>query len=407
MNPFKRKGTLRLILLLGTVLLIFMATFLITNNHLYNDYKKSVNNVISGVINEVKEKYPKVEEDELVDLFNNEDNYKDNQTLIKYGLNHEEISIVKGLEESYQRNVWVMVFLLLSLLVTVIILIIWYVIKEERKLLKLSNYVNDLVLKKDSLKLEENEEGMISKLQNDLYKLTVVLREAYDNESRERLEMKKSLEDISHQLKTPLTAMMITLDNLSNDELKPDLRKSFLEDVKRQVDKMNFLIKSLLKLSRFDAGVIKFKSENIRVKNLVNDVIKSVSVLAEINDVKIKANGDDNTSFTGDYNWQLEAVTNVVKNAVEHSTPGETVTIKFRENAVYTLISVVNHGNVINEQDMKNIFTRFYKGKNATYESIGIGLSLSKSIIEKGGGYVRVSSSKKDGTRFDIKYLKR
>lgn len=300
-----------------------------------------------------------------------------------------------------------MVFLLLSLLVTVIILIIWYVIKEERKLLKLSNYVNDLVLKKDSLKLEENEEGMISKLQNDLYKLTIVLREAYDNESREKLEMKKSLEDISHQLKTPLTAMMITLDNLSNDELKPDLRKSFLEDVKRQVDKMNFLIKSLLKLSRFDAGVIKFKSENIRVKNLVNDVIKSVSVLAEINDVKIKANGDDNTSFTGDYNWQLEAVTNVVKNAVEHSTPGETVTIKFRENAVYTLISVVNHGNVINEQDMKNIFTRFYKGKNATYESIGIGLSLSKSIIEKGGGYVRVSSSKKDGTRFDIKYLKR
>lgn len=407
MNPFKRKSTLRLILLLGTVLLIFMATFLITNNHLYNDYKKSVNNVISGVINEVKEKYPKVEEDELVDLFNNEDNYKDNQTLIKYGLNHEEISIVKGLEENYQRNVWVMVFLLLSLLVTVIILIIWYVIKEERKLLKLSNYVNDLVLKKDSLKLEENEEGMISKLQNDLYKLTIVLREAYDNESREKLEMKKSLEDISHQLKTPLTAMMITLDNLSNDELKPDLRKSFLEDVKRQVDKMNFLIKSLLKLSRFDAGVIKFKSENIRVKNLVNDVIKSVSVLAEINDVKIKANGDDNTSFTGDYNWQLEAVTNVVKNAVEHSTPGETVTIKFRENAVYTLISVVNHGNVINEQDMKNIFTRFYKGKNATYESIGIGLSLSKSIIEKGGGYVRVSSSKKDGTRFDIKYLKR
>ena len=407
MNPFKRKSTLRLILLLGTVLLIFMATFLITNNHLYNDYKKSVNNVISGVINEVKEKYPKVEEDELVDLFNNEDNYKDNQTLIKYGLNHEEISIVKGLEESYQRNVWVMVFLLLSLLVTVIILIIWYVIKEERKLLKLSNYVNDLVLKKDSLKLEENEEGMISKLQNDLYKLTVVLREAYDNESREKLEMKKSLEDISHQLKTPLTAMMITLDNLSNDELKPDLRKSFLEDVKRQVDKMNFLIKSLLKLSRFDAGVIKFKNENIRVKNLVNDVIKSVSVLAEINDVKIKASGDDNTSFTGDYNWQLEAVTNVVKNAVEHSTPGETVTIKFRENAVYTLISVVNHGNVINEQDMKNIFTRFYKGKNATYESIGIGLSLSKSIIEKGGGYVRVSSSKKDGTRFDIKYLKR
>ncbi len=407
MNPFKRKSTLRLILLLGTVLLIFMATFLITNNHLYNDYKKSVNNVISGVINEVKEKYPKVEEDELVDLFNNEDNYQDNQTLIKYGLNHEEISIVKGLEESYQRNVWVMVFLLLSLLVTVIILIIWYVIKEERKLLKLSNYVNDLVLKKDSLKLEENEEGMISKLQNDLYKLTIVLREAYDNESREKLEMKKSLEDISHQLKTPLTAMMITLDNLSNDELKPDLRKSFLEDVKRQVDKMNFLIKSLLKLSRFDAGVIKFKSENIRVKNLVNDVIKSVSVLAEINDVKIKANGDDNTSFTGDYNWQLEAVTNVVKNAVEHSTPGETVTIKFRENAVYTLISVVNHGNVINEQDMKNIFTRFYKGKNATYESIGIGLSLSKSIIEKGGGYVRVSSSKKDGTRFDIKYLKR
>lgn len=407
MNPFKRKSTLRLILLLGTVLLIFMATFLITNNHLYNDYKKSVNNVISGVINEVKEKYPKVEEDELVDLFNNEDNYQDNQTLIKYGLNHEEISIVKGLEESYQRNVWVMVFLLLSLLVTVIIVIIYYVINEERKLLKLSNYVNDLVLKKDSLKLDENEEGMISKLQNDLYKLTVVLRETYDNESREKLEMKKSLEDISHQLKTPLTAMMITLDNLSNDELKPDLRKSFLEDVKRQVDKMNFLIKSLLKLSRFDAGVIKFKSENIRVKSLVNDVIKSVSVLAEINDVKIKANGDDNTSFTGDYNWQLEAVTNVVKNAVEHSTPGETVTIKFRENAVYTLISVVNHGNVINEQDMKNIFTRFYKGKNATYESIGIGLSLSKSIIEKGGGYVRVSSSKKDGTRFDIKYLKR
>lgn len=406
MNPFKSKNTKRLILGLTLSFLVFIIIFLIENKRLYNNYKNEVNNVISGVVLEVKKSYPSVTEEALIRLFNNKSNYQRNNVLKAYGLNDDDISIINGLKDSYTKNVIIIILIFSILFILVVTLFIIYVIKEEKKLLALSNYANDVSLRKYNLKLDENEEGMLSKLQNDLYKLMITLREAYDNESKEKLQMKKSLEDISHQLKTPLTGLVITLDNLSNDNLDGDLRKSFLEDAKMQVDKMSFLIKSLLKLSRFDAGVIKFKSENILVGNLISDVLKSVNVLAEINDVRINVNIKNKTSFTGDYHWELEAVTNVVKNAIEHSKPGGIVEIKSKANGVYTLISVTNYGGVIGKQDLKNIFTRFYKGKDAAYESIGIGLSLSKSIIEKDGGYINVTSSKDNGTCFRIKYPK-
>lgn len=406
MNPFKSKNTKRLILGLTLSFLVFIIIFLIENKRLYNSYKNEVNNVISGVVSEVRKSYPNVSEEALIRLFNNKSNYKRNDVLKAYGLNDEDISIINGLKDSYDKNVIIIILIFGILFILIVTLFIIYVMKEEKKLLALSNYVNDVSLRKYNLKLDENEEGMLSKLQNDLYKLMITLREAYDNESKEKLQMKKSLEDISHQLKTPLTGLVITLDNLSDDNLDEDLRKSFLEDAKKQVDKMSFLIKSLLKLSRFDAGVIKFKSENILVDNLISEVLKSVNVLAEINDVRINVNIKNKTSFTGDYHWELEAVTNVVKNAIEHSKPGGVVEIKSKANGVYTLISVTNYGSVIDKQDLKNIFTRFYKGKNAAYESIGIGLSLSKSIIEKDGGYLNVTSSKDNGTCFRIKYPK-
>lgn len=406
MNPFKSKNTKRLILGLTLSFLVFIIIFLIENKRLYNNYKNEVNNVVSGVVSEVRKSYPNVSEEALIRLFNNKSNYQRNDVLKAYGLNDEDISIINGLKDSYDKNVIIIILIFGILFILIVTLFIIYVMKEEKKLLALSNYVNDVSLRKYNLKLDENEEGMLSKLQNDLYKLMITLREAYDNESKEKLQMKKSLEDISHQLKTPLTGLVITLDNLSNDNLDEDLRKSFLEDAKMQVDKMSFLIKSLLKLSRFDAGVIKFKRENILVGNLISDVLKSVNVLAEINDVRINVNIKNKTSFTGDYHWELEAVTNVVKNAIEHSKPGGVVEIKSKANGVYTLISVTNYGGVIDKQDLKNIFTRFYKGKDAAYESIGIGLSLSKSIIEKDGGYLNVTSSKDNGTCFRIKYPK-
>lgn len=402
----KRKNNIKLISLILLLFSLFLICFLIINKSFYDKYRKNINNVMSGVVDKVLDEYGDVKPSDIIEIFNNPSNYENNGVLKKYGLSFNDVSVLKEAHDNYQKSIFFNIGLLLFMLFIILALLLLYFYDENIKIRKLSSYINDISNKKYDLKLDENEEDSLSKLKNDLYKLMVMLKEKADLENDEKIKLKASIEDISHQLKTPITSILINLDNLCDDTIDYNTREVFLNEAKTQISKMNFLIKSLLKLSRFDAGVIRFKKEKILVSKLLDNVIKNVSLLSELKEVDIKVIGNDNIYFFGDFAWEEEAITNILKNALEHSSAGKTVRIFLEQNGVYTKISINNFGKVIDEYDLKNIFNRFYKGKNASYESIGIGLALSKSIIEKDGGYIKATSTEKKGTTFEIKYLK-
>ena len=182
-------------------------------------------------------------------------------------------------------------------------------------------------------------------------------------------------------------------------------KQAFIYEISRQIEWINWLIISLLKLSKLDSGTVEFTTKEIDVGNLINDVIKKLSIPIEIKNQNIIVN-DNAAKFTGDYNWQLEAITNIVKNAIEHTPENKNIYINYEENNIYTKITIRDEGNGIDSNDIKHIFERFYKCKNSSENSVGIGLALSKAIIEKDNGYITCFSKVNEGTVFEIKYMK-
>ena len=167
---------------------------------------------------------------------------------------------------------------------------------------------------------------------------------------------------------------------------------------------MNWLIIALLKLSKLDANAVEFKKEKIDVSNMIENVVENLSIMAEIRDIQVMFDNKDIVYIQADYNWYKEAISNILKNAIEHAR--HNVTIKASENKVYTQIEIKDDGMGINKKDMKHIFDRFYKSQNSDENSIGIGLSLSKSIIEAQNGHIYVDSKDGEYTKFIIRYIK-
>lgn len=197
------------------------------------------------------------------------------------------------------------------------------------------------------------------------------------------------------------------LDNINdNPDMSEDVRNDFILEISKQVDWISSLVISLLKIAKFDAGTIKMENEKIDVQKLISDVIDSLAILIEVKEIKIETNIDKNSTFIADYKWQKEALINILKNSIEHSPQGSKILITVENNSVFLKIKIQDFGYGIDKKDLKHIFERFYKAKNSSEDSIGIGLSLSKAIIEKNNGYIKVNSELEKGSTFEIKYMK-
>ena len=233
-----------------------------------------------------------------------------------------------------------------------------------------------------------------------------MLKENADNSLKDKINLKNSLQDISHQLKTPLTSINIMLDNvIDNPDMDIDTRQDFVKQIKREINNITFLVQSILKLSKFEANTITFNREEVSVKKIINETVKNVSNLSDLKNVKIEINDKCKNKLKCDYKWQVEALTNILKNAIEYSYEGNKVIVDCEDNNIYTQIKIKDFGKGMDDEDTLNIFKRFYKGKEANKDSVGIGLSLSKKIIEKDKGVVIVESMKNQGTTFIIKYF--
>ena len=396
------KKTKKYILVNLMILIVFIIIFLISNSFYINKYIRNDNIFLNNLINKVLEKYPEVTKEEIVDILNNKDKIN-KLSLLEYDINLDN-SYVLDNNYLFKQNIILNIIILITLSITLFISYYLYLKRENRKLKEILKYLKDINQGLYNLKIEENEEDDLSLLKNELAKTTIMLKEVASNNLKDKVLLKESLEDLSHQLRTPLTSITLILDSLNSKE-ETDRLESY-KDMKRLILNLNFLVNSLLKLARFDANTITFKEENFLVDNLLNEVIKNVNMLADLKNIKIIKNNNINNKLKGDFKWQVEAITNIIKNCIEHSKDNSFIEINHDENKLYTRIIIKDQGVGISKDDLKHIFERFYKGKNSSCDSVGIGLSLAKTIIEKDNGFITVTSKEGVGTTFIIKYLK-
>ena len=277
--------------------------------------------------------------------------------------------------------------------------------RQQKRLDKLIHYLAAVNGGNYDLALDSNSENADSRLQNEIYNTTVTLREAAQQSAASREQLKTALSDISHQLKTPLTSIIITTENLlDNSELPPDLRQEFLRDIYRSSNHISFLVQSLLTLSKFDADSIILKRKPEPLSAIIFEAARNIAVLAELKGVAVTTT-DNAVTLDCDKKWLCEALSNIAKNCVEHTDNGGEVKLTAETNPLYTAITVSDNGQGIAPEDLPHIFERFYRGKSAADDSVGIGLALSKAIIEKAGGTIRVESEPGKGSAFMIKFF--
>lgn len=387
------------------VFICLFILFLFLNIYEYKTYTKNFNNKISAIINVIKKDYPKITDKEIIKILNN-DTLKTNDFFNKYGIDVNNKSILIKNDRDYHKFLAINLSFLTITVVILLIIYIRYNYKKEKDIKDIIKCIEQINKKNYEIQIDSISEDELSILKDEIYKTTIMLKEAAENSSKDKLNLKKSLEDISHQLKTPLTSILVMLDNIIEDSnMEEKIRNDFIVDIKRNVLNINFLVQSLLKLSKFDANAIHFVKQENDLKTIIEESIKNVSTLCDLRNINIKLNIKENSKIICDDKWQIEALTNIIKNAIEHSKNNSNIIINIENNNVYSMIEVIDFGEGIAKKDIKHIFERFYKCKNTKTDSIGIGLALAKTIIEEDKGTISVESNKLE-TKFIIKYYK-
>lgn len=279
----------------------------------------------------------------------------------------------------------------------------WWRYKEIERL---SGFLQQISSGDFQLDVRDNREGELSLLKTQIYKVTKMLSEHGTLLSEDKSKLTNAISDISHQLKTPLTSMMVMADLLRDSELSDAKRSEFIRNLHTQLERMDWLVSSLLKLSKIDAGTIHFKNDRIPVSRLIDKAVEPLLIPMDIKMQELEVDGDPDAAFTGDLNWTTEALINILKNCVEHTGEDGRLTIRYGENALYTDIRIEDSGSGIAKKDLPYIFKRFYKGENASDDSVGIGLAMAYSIITSQSGDIEVASTPNEGTRFHIKFYK-
>lgn len=371
----------------------------------YRIYTNNFNNNINSIISTISKKYPEISKEEVIEILNS--NEKDETNILnKYGIDIKTSSAVQENEKAHYKFILISSIVMLAFAILIIYVFILYNKKQDKEIKAIIKLVENINKRNYSMKIDDISEDELSILKNEIYKTMIELKEAAENSMKDKNELKKSLEDISHQIKTPLTSIMIMLDNLIDDpNMDEETKQYFIREIKRNVNNISFLVQSILKLSKFDTNTIDFNRKQEKLEDIVREAIKRVSALCDLKHIQIENNNGSNCLINCDSKWQVEAITNILKNCIDHSKDNEKIIIKYGKNAAYVFIKIKDFGDGIDEDDLPHIFERFYKGKNSKEDSIGIGLSLSKAIIEKDNGKIFVESDK-NGSEFTIKYMK-
>ncbi len=389
------------ILSLYTVFIIFLIYSI--NKYEYQVYKDNFDTKITSIILKVKKDYPNITDEELYNILKS--SKKDGKVLEQYSLTIDNKSLLIENDNKYQQFLVTNIMIVLISTIFLILLFLRFNAKKDREINKITKCLEEINKRNYKIDIEEMSEDELSILKNELYKVTIKLKEDAQNSKQAKKDLKDTLADISHQLKTPITSILIILDNIiDNPDMDKNTKEDFIRDIKRELLNMNFLALNLLKLSKLDSNTVHFLKKEVSLDEIVTSSIKNIAPLCDLKNITITKNLEPGIKINCDLNWQVEAITNILKNCVEHSKENSKIDITTSANKVYLSIKIRDYGTGISKKDLPHIFERFYKGAGGSANSIGIGLSLAQKIIESNDGLINVETGS-DGTTFTIKYL--
>ena len=402
----KQKRNLFIYITILLIIIILLAIFAIY--YIQKNYKESLYIYANQVMAKIAEEYPEQEEEIVQNIFlNNQGNHKNVEDILrKYGFSAENIDIENTQFKIIQKVMILFSFFFIIVILGVICIYAIYIRKQNQKLKDLDAYCKEILKGNYIIDLKEQDESDFSKLKNDIYDMTIMLKEKNSLLEKNNKDIEKLIADISHQLKTPLTSL-----NLINDILYTDLpeekKKEFLDSSQKELEKINWLIKTVLNIAKLDSKTLILDKKNENAYHLCLEVKNNFKAMCEINHADIEIISNKEETIHCDKKWTIEAMNNIVKNAIEHGA--KIITIKLEENTMYTKIIIRDNGEGIDKEDLGHIFDRFYKAKNSKESSLGIGLAFCKSIIRNQDGDIRVKISKKkedSWTEFAIKLYK-
>jgi signal transduction histidine kinase len=307
-------------------------------------------------------------------------------------------------------NILVFIFARESIEVSIIVSVVYIIViairdfRRVRSISKFVTQVDNILLGKDSINLSQFKEGELSLLQNKVTKLTIMLREKSELLQKEKLLLVDSIADISHQIRTPLTALNIVLESMKKQDVDSAKHRTYCREMTSILKRIDVLIMSLLKIAKLDADTVQFNKEYIEFDTMINKIMDILAIPMELKEQELVK--DISGGFYGDLNWTIEAVSNIMKNCHEHMDIGGKLYVTTSENPIYSEIIIRDDGKGIDKDDLPHLFERFYKGKNSGEQSVGIGLALAKMIVVKQNGVITAANYPEGGAIFNIKLYK-
>ncbi|MEG1596766.1 MAG: HAMP domain-containing sensor histidine kinase [Bacilli bacterium] len=374
-------------------------TFLIIN-----DYKNILMNNTANITNKLVEKYPHLES-EIIEILDDSNSSNDLHLLNKYGIEKSTILSLSDFDSFKERTILISILFCITILTLFVIIYTKKSSKDLKHKKKLEMYIKSILNDDFNFNFADYNESDESVEINNIYKLTTKLKKQRDVYYIDKNNLEIVLSDISHQLKTPLTSLFVINELLLNDKLNSNDKTEFITKSNSQLKRIEWLVTSLLKIAKMDSKTITFKKEECNLFKLLNNIKEELLINFELKNQNLIINCEKDIMIISDYNWLKEAIFNVIKNAHEHGYENNDIIVTVSNNPLYSEIIIQNQGETIDKEDLNNLFKRFYKGKNSSISSIGIGLNMTKSILDNNNGVIKVESEN-NITSFTIKLYK-
>ena len=386
-----------------TLLLIFFLIGLWIQSVFIKNMKQTIVQNNALIIGTVLKEHPELEK-EVIKAIESEDYEANKAVLEKYGLaNLESLDYLEEVQK-LQRNIYIFYCIFFIILILFLYGYFRHTQKvHRREIEKVDQYLFTLLSNDIKVDLKDFQSGELAMLQNDLMKVTNRLKNSLESSTKDKQELAKTLADISHQLKTPLTSLVVINDALTYNEIDDAQRKKFLKKQEETLSHIESLISVLLKTSQIESGMIELKKEKVNMEQLIQNAAMQLEVMLIAKNIRLETNIEKDIFITGDPYWLSEALLNIIKNACEHSKQNDSIKIKAKNTPMYTELIIEDEGEGIDKKDLPHIFKRFYKS-SPSKDSIGIGLNLTKSILDRTNATIRVESKKGFFTRFTIHF---
>lgn len=385
-----------------TFIIIIILFNLCSSFYIHNQYKKEIINNNAKIIANIADN-DKLENKIIEALLKNNQNIdKGIKILEKYDLsNYKNIDELKSVKKLEKKLITINMSFSFIIIIFYTIFLIKYNQNTKKEALLMQKYMDNILIDNYNIDINTYDDNVLSSLKDDIYKMTIKLKNMADNSNKEKKYLATTLSDISHQLKTPLTSLFVFNEILKQDNLDSKTRKEILEKSEKQLERIKWLITSLLKMSQLDSGSITLQKDKVNLQKLINESCEPFLISLDLKNVKLQINIDKKAFIICDKNWTIEAISNIVKNALKHVKENGTITIQSITNPIYLKLEIIDDGEGIKAEEINHIFERFYHG-NKNKDSIGIGLNMSKMIIEKQKGHIEVESKLNKGTKFSI-----